>query len=72
MWVALFLVCLPGMGCEEVVEVKRTYHSTQEICEQNAVRKSGDLISQFRKLGYNVEVGYRCDLDKTIRESKHG
>ena len=69
MWVALFLVCMPNIGCEEVVEIKRTYYTTQVKCEENAIKLSQLMLQRFKELGYTAEIGYRCDLDKSIRES---
>jgi hypothetical protein len=69
MWVALFLVCLQDVGCDQVVETERTYHSSKETCEANAIMLSQFMTKRFSEIGYTVEIGYRCDLDKSIRES---
>ena len=69
MWVALFLVCLPNIGCEEVVETQRTYHATKEQCEENAIAKSLYMTEKFRELGHDTKIWYRCDKDRSIRES---
>jgi hypothetical protein len=66
MWVALFLVCIQNVGCEQVVETKKTYHPNQEVCEDHAIKLSKLMTHRFKELGYNAEIGYRCDLDKKV------
>jgi azurin len=69
MWVALFLVCLVDIGCDQVVETNRTYYASKEKCEANAINLTKTMTKRFNEIGYNVEIGYRCDLDKSIKES---
>lgn len=68
MWVAVFLVCLQGIGCDEVIETKPAYHATKEQCEEHAIKLSLFMIQRFKEIGYDVEVGYKCDKDNEVKQ----
>jgi hypothetical protein len=67
MWVALFLICSVSFPCEHVVEDKRTYHETKEQCEQHAIALSVYMTQRIKEIGYDVDIRYRCDIDKEVK-----
>lgn len=69
MWVALFLVCSDAFPCEHVVETEPTYHVTKEKCEEHAAGLTVYMTHRFRELGYAVEIGYRCNLDESVKRA---
>jgi hypothetical protein len=69
MWVALFLICAPQFGCEEVTEIEVTRHFNQEACEANAKDISIFLAKRFKELGFDAKVGYKCYIDKDTRQT---
>jgi hypothetical protein len=68
MWVALFLVCSNAFPCEQVVETQRTYHVTKEKCEEHAIGLSIFMTQRFKELGYDVDIGYKCDKDNEVKQ----
>ena len=68
MWVAAWLICIVEQQCEEVYDITPKYFTEQKVCEDYAKQKAINMYRYLLDKKIQNQVGYRCDLDKKIKE----
>lgn len=68
MWVAAWLICIAGQQCEEVYDITPKYFTEQKVCEDYAKQKAINMYRYLLDQKLPNQVGYRCDLDRKIKE----
>lgn len=60
MWVAIWIVCVVGMECQQVVESDARVHRTEAACRAHAEHGTVEIIKMLFEERKRAQVGYQC------------